>query len=99
MKPGSKGWMHFMKKIYCFSEGLLILSLVAKFLLWHVPELKSPFLVSITNVCLMTGVFNLAIMHVLAMFEPIHQKPNWAAVYPELRGEKPRKRSHKASRI
>ena len=95
MKPGSKAWIHFMKKIYCFSEGLLILSLVAKFLLGQVPELKSPFLGSITNVSLMTGVFNLAIMHVLAMFEPVYQKTNWAAVYPELRGEKANIRVHK----
>ena len=87
--------MHFMKKIYCFSEGLLILSLVAKFLLWHEPELKSPFLESITNVSLMVGVFNVAIMHVLAMFEPVYQKPNWAAVYPEFRGAKPRNRTRK----
>lgn len=95
MKPGSKAWMHFMKKIYCFSEGLLILSLVAKFLQWHAPDLKSPFMVSITNVFLMVGVFNLAIMHVLAMFEPLYQKPNWATVYPELRGEKARNSTRK----
>jgi hypothetical protein len=95
MKPGSKAWIHFMKKIYCFSEGLLILSLVAKFLQWQAPELKSPFLGSITNVSLMTGVFNLAIMHVLAMFEPVYLKPNWAIVYPELRGEKVRNRTRK----
>jgi hypothetical protein len=93
MRPGSKGWILFMKKIYCFSEGLLILSLVGKFLLWQMPELKSSFMVSITNVSLMVGVFNLAIVHVLAMFEPIHQQPKWDLVYPELRGEKARKRS------
>jgi len=93
MRPGSKGWIHFMKKIYCFSEGLLILSVVVKFLFWQMPELKSPFMVSITNVFLMVGVFNLAIVHVLAMFEPIHQQPRWDLVYPELRGEKARKRS------
>ena len=93
MRPGSKGWILFMKKIYCFSEGLLILSVVGKFLLWQMPELNSPFMGSMTNVSLMVGVFNLAIIHVLAMFEPIHQQPNWAAVYPELRGEKARKRS------
>jgi hypothetical protein len=93
MRPGSKGWIHFMKKIYCFSEGLLILSFVGKFLLWQMPELKSPFMVSITNVSLMVEVFNLAIVHVLAMFEPIHQQPKWDLVYPELRGEKARKKS------
>jgi hypothetical protein len=93
MRPGSKGWILFMKKIYCFSEGLLILSFVGKFLLWQMPELKSPFMVSITNVSLMVGVFNLAIVHVLAMFEPIHQQPKWDLVYPELRGEKARKKS------
>ncbi len=93
MRPGSKGWILFMKKIYCFSEGLLILSLVAKFLLWQMPELKSPFMVSFTNITLMIGAFNFAIIHVLAMFEPIHQRPNWAAVYPELRGENAQKRS------
>jgi len=88
MRPGSKGWILFIKKLYCFSEGLLLLAIVAKFLHWHMPELKSPFMISFTNISLMVGVFNLAIIHIFAMFAPIKQRPNWAIVYPQLRRPK-----------
>ena len=91
MKPGSKAWMMFMKKLYCFSEGILIFSLVSKFLLWQMPELKSPIIVSLTNVSIMTGVFNLAIIYLISMFEPVHLRPDWAIVYPQLRGTKEQK--------
>lgn len=93
MRPGSKAWTMFMKKLYCFSEGLLIFSLVAKFLLWQMPELKSPIIVSLTNVSILTGVFNLAIIYLISMFEPVHVKPDWAIVYPQLRGNKDPKRT------
>jgi hypothetical protein len=85
MRPGSKGWILFIQKLYCFSEALLLLAIVAKFLLWHMPELKSPLMVSMINVSLMAGVFNLAIIHVFAMFAPVQQRPNWALVYPKLK--------------
>ena len=92
MKPGSKGWMLFMKKLFCFSEALFLAAIATKFLLWEMPELKSPFLVAMINVSLMTGVFNMAIIFALSMFAPIHTKPNWTLVYQELRQVKPQKR-------
>ncbi len=93
MRPGSKGWMSFIKKLFCFSEALLIAALVTKFLLWEMPELKSPFRIALANVSLMTGVFNLVIIYALSMFAPVHTKPNWSLIYPELKGNKPRKTS------
>lgn len=92
MKPGSKGWMLFMKKLFCFSEAVLLAAIVTKFLLWEIPELKSPFRVTIVNVSLMTGVFNLVIIYALSIFAPINTKPDWSLVYKELKQDQPKKR-------
>ena len=84
MKIGSKAWVMFMRKIYFFSITLIILSLVSWFLMWRTESLDSTLLLVLINIFFLPSIAVVCIMHLLSIFEPIHEAPNWKLVFKQL---------------
>ena len=87
MRPGSKGWIMFMKKIYFFSLSLVIICLTFDFLVWQ-KMLTIHFVFEILlKIVFWISISVLILFEFLAIFNPynITSKPNWALVYPQLR--------------
>ncbi len=73
MKPGSKKWKNFMAKLYGLGAAVVILG--ALFKIQHWPG-AGPMLI--------VGLGTEAIIFIFSAFEPPHEDPDWALVYPEL---------------
>jgi hypothetical protein len=85
MRPGSKGWILMMRKIYWTHEALLLFVLTLKFYysekftlqLWN----ESTFV----NVLFYYACGVVVLFQLLAIFDREFDQPNWKIVYPELR--------------
>lgn len=72
-RPGSKSWKKFMAKLYGLGGAVVIIG--ALFKIQHYPG---------ASIMLIVGLTTEAIIFVFSAFEPLHEDPNWALVYPEL---------------
>lgn len=72
-RPGSKSWKKFMAKLYGLGGAVVIIG--ALFKIQHYPG---------ASLMLIVGLTTEAIIFVFSAFEPLHEDPNWALVYPEL---------------
>lgn len=72
-RPGSKSWKAFMGKLYGLGGAVVIVG--ALFKIQHYPG---------AGVMLVVGLSVEALIFTFSAFEPLHEDPNWALVYPEL---------------
>lgn len=84
MRPGTKKWVMFMQKTWYASQGIIVLCIALRFLLWQTPSMDADLIKSITNIVIIICAIVMAIHLFLSMFAPIKEKPNWELVYPEL---------------
>lgn len=84
MKPGSKSYIAFMRKIYFFSIAVGVLGLTGKFYLWSFPESYSKILNTLVIIALIWGTFFYCLFQILSLFEPEEEEYNWELVFPEL---------------
>jgi len=71
--------------LYRVSISAIIACLVARYLMWQMPPNDPGTAISVINVFLYPAAFIVAIVHLLAIFEPLRENPDWSLVYPELR--------------
>lgn len=83
MKPGSKAWKIFMRKIYHWSISIGVLGLTFHYLNLR-SEDPSAIIKITTTIMIFVGVIFYSIIWFLSGFEPIQEEPNWELVYPEL---------------
>ena len=83
MKPGSKAWKMFMRKIYQWSISIGVLGLTFHYLNLR-SEDPSALIKITTTIMIFVGVIFYCIIWFLSGFEPIQEEPNWELVYPEL---------------
>ena len=81
--------------LYRASISAIIVCLVVRYLMWQMPPDDPGTAISVINVFLYPAAFIVAMVHLLVIFEPLREKPDWGLVYPELkrRREKPRKQA------
>ena len=86
MKPGSKAYFIFMRRIYWFSVAAtvmgippVVIALTNKTAPWDDPNVSA---------FLTPGLLNIGTVHFLSAFEPIAEKPRWEKVFPELKEQK-----------
>jgi gliding motility-associated protein GldL len=72
-RPGSKSWKAFMGKLYGLGGAVVIIG--ALFKIQHYPG---------ASIMLIVGLTTEAVIFIFSAFEPLHEDPNWALVYPEL---------------
>ena len=72
-RPGSKSWKAFMGKLYGLGGAVVIIG--ALFKIQHYPG---------ASIMLIVGLTTEAVIFTFSAFEPLHEDPNWALVYPEL---------------
>lgn len=72
-RPGSESWKKFMGKLYGLGGAVVIIG--ALFKIQHYPG---------ASIMLIVGLTTEAVIFIFSAFEPLHEDPNWALVYPEL---------------
>lgn len=85
MNGENRRYSSIMQKIYWINLSIFTLLLTLKFFL-----IGSVFgrEYGLINMILVINSVVFSIVHLLALFEPHQEKPNWAIVYPELRKNK-----------
>ena len=92
MRPGSKGWIMFMQKLYRFSWMFLTVGLLHRFMSSVIEdESFSTTLVWASRIMMYPSVFIISSIFLLSVFEPVRSPLNWSRVYPALKGKNDRK--------
>jgi gliding motility-associated protein GldL len=80
----SKSWKTTMNFVYGFGAAIVIAGALFKIMHWKGADIM-----------LIVGMGTECLIFVISSFEPVHQDPDWALVYPELRGGEARERGSK----
>ena len=84
MKVGSKAYIQLLKRIYFINKAILMTGILIKLYHWETSTFEDSTTNFITMMIITIALVVMALFEFLAIFEPIHQKPNWELVYPEL---------------
>lgn len=83
MKPGSKSYFMFMRRIYWFSIAIIVMDIPP--ILIALTNGNNPWNDPTVSLFLTPGLIIIGVIHFLSAFEPIAEKPRWDRVFPELR--------------
>ena len=85
MKATTKPAISIFRILYRISLAAIIVCLVVRYLMWQMPAYDPATAIFASNFVLYPAAFIVAMVHLLAIFEPLGEKPDWSLVYPELR--------------
>jgi len=83
----SKAWKTTMNFVYGFGAAIVIAGALFKIMHWKGADIM-----------LIVGMGTECLIFVISSFEPVHMDPDWALVYPELRGGEARERDSKGGK-
>ncbi len=78
--------IHYM--IFQISKSYFIISLSMKFFIHSTSNANLNLLSIVTSISLFVSGIILAIYYILGILEPIHVRPNWELVFPELKQDR-----------